>query len=197
MFYSISGKVVHIDDEFAVISVNGIGFKCNSTSTTLKALTIGVDTTVYTYLHVKEDLLDLFGFADQHELEAFKMLISVSGVGPKVAIAILSELTPDILSLSIASSDAKTLTRAPGVGAKLAQRIILELKDKLGGIKLSDSSFNNPGLSIGNDNQSEAISGLVALGYSQSQAAEAVSRLDKDMSVEEMIKKALRMLYRN
>ena len=132
MFYSITGKIVYIDTQSVAIETGGVAFRCSTTLTTLKRIgEKGSTATLYTYLNVREDALDLFGFADEQELECFKLLIGVSGVGPKAALAILSELTPDKLALCLATGDSKAITRAPGVGPKLAQRVVLELKDKL------------------------------------------------------------------
>ena len=159
----------------------------------------GAKATLYTYLSVKEDALDLYGFSTEQELECFKALISVSGVGPKAGIAILSELTPEKLVICIASGDNKAITRAQGVGPKIAQRIVLELKDKLAkGLDLSvntiDVSAVNSASSSGN--QAEAVSALTMLGYTQSEASVAVAKIDENLSVEEIIKQALKILSR-
>ena len=141
----------------------------------------------------------MFGFATEQELECFKLLISVSGVGPKAALAILSELTPDKLALCLATGDSKSITRAQGVGPKLAQRVVLELKDKLAkGLELPADSpeIQAAGLAAADGNAAEAVSALTMLGYSQSEAAMAVSKLDGDLPVEELIKQALKQLAR-
>ncbi len=131
MFYSLTGKL-------AVVECGGVGYRCMTSLTTLSCLPpAGERVTLYTHLNVREDALDLFGFYSMNELDAFKKLIGVSGVGPKSALAILSDMTPDRLALCIASGDAKSLTRAPGVGVKLAQRLILELKDKISKAELA------------------------------------------------------------
>ncbi len=132
MFYSITGKVVYSDTQSVALETGGVAFKCNTTLNSLKRIgERGNTVTLYTHLNVREDALDLFGFYTEQELECFKLLISVSGVGPKAAISILSELTPEKLALSIATGDSKAITKAQGVGPKLAQRVVLELKDKL------------------------------------------------------------------
>ena len=153
--------------------------------------------TVYTYLNVREDALDLFGFYSTDELEAFKLITSVSGVGPKNAMALLSEFEPDKLRIIIAAGDSKSLTRASGVGTKLAQRIILELKDKVGAIgsgDLSDGDLSAVGAVSASQNAAEAVEALVSLGYSQGEASLAVGRLDSQLPVEEIIRMALKAM---
>lgn len=200
MFYSITGRVVYLDTQSVALETGGVAFKCSTTLTTLKKIgEKGSTATLYTYLNVREDALDLFGFATEQELECFKLLISVSGVGPKAALAILSELTPDKLALCLATGDSKSITRAQGVGPKLAQRVVLELKDKLAkGLELPADSpeIQAAGLAAADGNASEAVSALVMLGYSQSEAAVAVSKLDNTLPVEDLIKQALKQLAR-
>ncbi len=166
--------------------------------TTLSCLPpAGERVTLYTHLNVREDALDLFGFYSMNELDAFKKLIGVSGVGPKSALAILSDMTPDRLALCIASGDAKSLTRAPGVGVKLAQRLILELKDKISKAELA-SGVGEAAVQIGADGSgmNEAGAALCTLGYSQSQAAEALAGLAADLPVDELIRQALKKVAR-
>lgn len=200
MFYSITGRVVYLDTQSVALETGGVAFKCSTTLTTLKKIgEKGNTATLYTYLNVREDALDLFGFYTDQELECFKLLISVSGVGPKAALAILSELTPDKLALCLATGDSKSITRAQGVGPKLAQRVVLELKDKLAkGLELPADSpeIQAAGLATADGNASEAVSALVMLGYSQSEAAVAVSKSDSTLPVEELIKQALKQLAR-
>ena len=200
MFYSITGKIVYVDTQSVAIETGGIAFRCSTTLTTLKRIgEKGSTATLYTYLNVREDALDLFGFADEQELECFKLLIGVSGVGPKAALAILSELTPDKLALCLATGDSKAITRAPGVGPKLAQRVVLELKDKLAkGLELSavTPEIEAAGIAAAEGSAAEAVSALTMLGYSQSEAAAAVAKLDAALSVEDMIRQALKTLAR-
>lgn len=200
MFYSITGRVVHRDTQFVALETGGVAFQCSTTLSTLKTIgEKGSTATLYTYLNVREDALDLFGFATEQELECFKLLISVSGVGPKAALSILSELTPDKLALCLATGDSKSITRAQGVGPKLAQRVVLELKDKLAkGLELPADSpeIQAAGLAATDGNAAEAVSALTMLGYSQSEAAMAVSKLDGDLPVEALIKQALKQLAR-
>ena len=198
MFYSLTGKIIYTDEQSFAISVGGVGFRCFTTHSTLQSLhgSKTEEVTVFTHLNVREDALDLFGFANQAELDAFKLLISVSGVGPKVGLAILSALSPDSFALAVSSGDVKAITQANGVGPKLAQRIIMELKDKISGVSFisEDSSNISTAVKAANNmsNTAEAISALTALGYSQSEASVAVSKLSPDLSVEELIKGALK-----
>ena len=131
MFYYVEGKVAHIEPYLAVIDCGGVGYACKTTNNTLSKLKRGQVQKLYTYLNVGEDIFELFGFATESELGSFKQLISVSGVGPKAALAILSATTPESLAMAIVGGNEKALTAAPGIGKKLAQRIILELKDKI------------------------------------------------------------------
>jgi Holliday junction DNA helicase RuvA len=200
MFYSLTGKVVFADASCVAIDCGGVAYRVATSLHTLKKITgLGDTVTVYTYLSVREDAMELFGFADNAELEFFKMLIGVSGVGPKAAIAILSTFTPEDVSFSIASGDVKRITGAPGVGPKLAQRIVLELKDKMAKIvpdKLSSSDFVQTVIADASGNKAEAVSALIALGYSQTEASAAVSTLDPNEKVEMLVKQGLRQLMR-
>lgn len=197
MFYSLTGKLIYKDEQTVAISCGGVGFKCFSTRNTISELSLkDGEVTVFTHLNVREDALDLFGFSTVQELDAFKLLISVSGVGPKAALAILSELSPDAFAVAVASGDTKAITAANGVGPKLAQRVIMELKDKIGGMSFvseESSAVSNAVSSVNNmSNTSEAIAALTALGYSQTEASVAVSKLSPTLSVEELIKGALK-----
>lgn len=202
MIYSLTGRLIHRQNSVAVVECAGVGYACQTTNQTLSKLS-GDTVTLFTYMHITENSLDLFGFATTDELELFKMLISVSGVGPKAALAILNEFTPDKLILYIASGDAKMITKAQGVGPKLAQRIVLELKDKAskqlpGGIVSAPSDIfsSNSEMTVGSDNISQAISALVALGYSRSEALTALGGVDPSQSADDMIRAALRKLAR-
>ena len=197
MFYSLTGKIINKREQSFAILCGGVGFKCSSTEGTLSKLHLNDDNvTVYTYLNVREDALDLFGFYTEEELEAFKLLISVSGVGPKAALSILSVLTPDAFAVAVASGDAKAITAANGVGPKLAQRVVMELKDKIAGVSFisDESSAVSGAISAVNNmsNTAEAIAALTSLGYSQTEASVAVSKLQPDLSVEDLIKGALK-----
>lgn len=197
MFYSLTGKIIYKDEQAIAISCGGVGFKCFTTRNSLAKLSLqSGEVTVFTHLNVREDALDLFGFATSDELDAFKLLISVSGVGPKAALAILSELTPDAFAVAVASGDSKAITAANGVGPKLAQRVIMELKDKITNVSFisEESSSVSSAVNTANSmsNTSEAIAALTALGYSQTEASVAVSKLSPNLSVEELIKGALK-----
>lgn len=196
MIHSLTGKVIEKSLDEVVISCGGVGFLVSVPQTAQGAIApIGEETTLYTYLNVKEDALDLYGFATKEEQRAFKILTTVSGVGPKAGLAILSALTPDRVALAVSSGDYKAFTAAQGVGPKLAQRIVLELKGKftdttLGGVTIEDISA----AASATGNVSQAISALVALGYTQSQAATAVAKLDTNADVQTLIKQALRLI---
>ncbi len=196
MFYSITGTLVYSDLSSVAIDCNGVAFRCNVSMNTLQHMPQrNSKVTVYTYLNVRDDALDLFGFYSTDELDMFKLVTSVSGVGPKNALAILSEFEPDNLRIIIASGDAKSLTRASGVGTKLAQRIILELKDKVGSIGGNvEAEIASVGTVSASKNAAEAVEALVSLGYSQSEASLAVGRLDSRLSVEELIRLALKSM---
>lgn len=197
MLYNIRGKLTVSDVNFIVVECGGVGFKCFTTLNTVKNIgRTGDEVNVFTYLAVREDAMDLYGFATLDELNAFKLLISVSGIGPKAAAAILSELAPDRLAVCIASGDAKAITKAQGVGKKTAERVVLELKDKMGSIAVGDTSdVVSSVASVGeNSNSAEAVEALVALGYSQSDAAVVVGGMDKSLSVDEMIRNGLKQL---
>lgn len=198
MFYSLTGKIIDKREQSFAIVCGGVGFKCAATESTLSRIHLDDDVTVYTYLNVREDALDLFGFYTEEELEAFKLLISVSGVGPKAALAILSVLTPDAFAVAVASGDSKAITAANGVGPKLAQRVVMELKDKISGVSFisEESSAVSGAVSAANNmsNTSEAISALTALGYSHTEASVAVSKLSPGLTVEELIKEALKSM---
>lgn len=198
MIYSLRGTLLCSDPTSFVVECGGVGYRCLAPLGTLSALPpIGKEMFCYTYMNVREDAVELFGFSTEEELSCFKLITSVSGVGPKIGLALLSEYAPDKLMLYIASGDHKMLTRASGVGAKLAQRIVLELKDKAGsGIVGSDDSFIAVGNAVSASNTSEAVSALVALGYSQSEAALCVGKLDPNLPVETLIKQALSSLSR-
>jgi len=199
MFYSIRGKIVFSDTSSVALECAGVAFKCSVTLNTLKNLGgIGEEATLYTYLSVREDALELYGFHDEQELEFFKLLLGVSGVGPKAAIAILSQNTPSSLALSIAAGDVKAITKAQGVGPKIAQRVVLELKDKMSKLTPSrmsaEESFSHQQVSMGG-NISEAVSALVSLGFSAADAAKALSKADPSMRVEDLVKTGLKQLY--
>lgn len=198
MIASLKGKIILKDLNYIIVECSGVGFKCFVTQTThSRSGQVGDDVFLYTYMSVKEDAIDLFGFSELGELEAFKLIISVSGVGAKIGLALLSQFTYESLMLNIASGDAKALTAAAGVGIKLAQRIILELKDKVGSIAASDeavSEIKAVGNASSNTNSKEAVEALVSLGYSLSEASLAVGKLDQSLDIDTLIKGALKLL---
>lgn len=198
MISSLRGKLLYNDSEYIVIECSGIGFKCFITRNLAFNLPqVGSEITVHTYLSVKEDALDLYAFSTAEELSAFRLITSVNGVGSKIGLALLSEFAPDRLFLIIASNDAKALTSASGVGIKLAQRIILELKDKIGSISTeNDNVIKAVGNATSSTNTGEAIAALVSLGFSQSEASLTVGRLDASLSTDMLIKEALKSLSR-
>lgn len=199
MIATLSGKLIIKEQNYIVVECGGVGFKCYVTRQThATAGNIGDNVFLYTYLSVREDALDLYAFSSNNELETFKLITSVSGVGLKIGLSILSEFAADKILLYIASGDAKSLTAASGVGIKLAQRIVLELKDKVGSIAAEDTAFDVAavGNAVNHNNSKEAIEALVSLGYTQSEASFAVSRLDSSLDTNVLIKQALKSLAR-
>ncbi len=198
MIASLRGKLIFSDISSVVIECGGVGFRCFVTKTTLNRLPkTGEELFLYTHFAVREDSMDLYGFSELEELQAFKLITSVNGVGAKIGIAILSEFSADRLSLYIASGDAKALTSASGVGIKLAQRIVLELKDKmgeLGGVVSTDTAA--AATVVASSSSAEAVEALVSLGYSKSEASVAVGKLDGTLPSDELIRQALRNLSR-
>ncbi len=203
MFYHIVGEYIHYEDSFAVIDCAGVGYRLTVSRHTAEALGApgeGRREKLFTYLQVREDGVELFGFYTQAELDSFRLLISVSGVGPKAAMAILSLLSPDKLAFAIATEDTKLISRANGVGAKTAARIVLELRDKF-------KSFASTGTSVGRmpvanaapvtagGKLGEAMEALAVLGFTSAEATNALRGIDTSaMSVEEIINAALRSI---
>ena len=197
MYYSVRGNVIHLGQNIAVVECGGVGYKCQTTINTLKNLKLNSESKLYTYLNVREDAMELFGFYTKEELSAFKTLIGVSGVGPKVGIAILSVLSPQQIALAIASDDLKSITMAPGVGKKLAQRIVLELKDKFNINTSSDSTIKGTKAVANVGNISKAIEALSVLGYSSADVSPFISTLDPNLPVEQLIGETLKLMGRN
>ena len=199
MFYYLNGIVAETGPNLAVIDCGGVGYSCATTNYTLSQIKRGEQAKLYTYLHVREDIFELYGFADPSELNSFKMLLGVSGVGPKAALAILSSSTPDQLALAIVTGDEKTLMMAPGIGKKIAQRIILELKDKL---SKEQGSFSVVGrgaavVPIRNSKSDEAAAALAVLGYTTQDIAAALRGIDVEtLPLEEIIRQALKNMAR-
>ena len=201
MFYYVKGPVVHMAPYLAVVDCGGVGYACRTTNNTLGRLKKGETATLYTHLDVREDAMELYGFISENELSCFQLLIGVSGVGPKAALSILSSTTPEGLATAIITGDEKSLTVAPGIGKKIAQRIILELKDKLAKGQLStpggESYGGTGGTVIPQNKASEAAAALAVLGYSQAEAAAALKNIDiETLALEEIIKQALKKMVK-
>lgn len=193
MFYYLKGNVTYKGENFAAIDVGGVGFKVFTSIGNISKLNINSEYTLFTYTHIREDIFDIYGFLSQEELSFFEMLISVSGVGPKAALSILSILTPSDIVSAVIMGDSKAISKAPGIGSKTAQRIILELKNKV-----SDSDIL-PGDAGGDDflnidTSNQAVAALMSLGYSSTDAKRAVISVEGANSVEETIKLALKNL---
>ncbi len=200
MFYYVSGTVAHVEPYLAVIDCGGVGYACRTTNQSLSRLTVGEKGKLFTHLYVREEIFELYGFATEDELNCFRLLIGVSGVGPKAALSILSATTPEGLAMSIITGDEKALTVAQGIGKKIAQRIILELKDKLakGQIAPKGESYGGTGVTVIPQNKSsEASAALAVLGYSQSEVAMALKGIDVEaLSLEDIIKQALKKMVK-
>lgn len=200
MIYSLHGELIYTEPNLAVVECGGVGYACRTSMNTLKKIGGAngepKEVRLFTQLNVREDAVDLFGFADTAELAAFRQLTSVSGVGPKAALSILSDLTPSKLALCITTGDSKTLTRSPGIGAKIAQRIVMELKDKVAKeqhISAADFASEPVAAEAGNA-AAEAITALCVLGFALPQAQAALAGASPDSTVEELIKYALKRL---
>lgn len=200
MFYYVNGTVAHLAPYLAVIDCGGVGYACRTTNNTLTRLKKGETARLYTYLNVREDAMELYGFYSENELNCFQLLIGVSGVGPKAALSILSSSTPETLAMSIITGDEKALTVAPGIGKKIAQRVILELKDKLakGQIAPGGESYGGTGVTVIPENKSsEAAAALAVLGYSTAEINIALKGIDLEaLSLEEVIKQALKKMVK-
>ncbi len=197
MIYSLCGKLSHVENGMFVVECSGVGFACKASTTAISCLPPeGSEVFVYTTMTFSaEQGMDLYGFYEKAEQECFAMLTGISGIGPKAALAVLSELTPDSFALAVASGDVKAITRAKGIGPKAAQRIILELRDRISGDSAA-KAFAAPSVSIGNLHGAagEAIAAMISLGYSNAEAAAAIAKLPQDLAVDEMIKRALKSL---
>ena len=201
MYYYVSGTVAHVEPYLAVIDCGGVGYACRTTSYTLSQIKKGDKARLHTCLSVREDAMDLYGFATQEELKLFQQLISVSGVGPKAALGILSSSSPANLAMSIITGDEKSLTAAQGVGKKIAQRVILELKDKLAkgqSISAAGENISGPAVTVIPQNKlSEASAALAVLGYSQGEINTALKGIDIDAQpLEQIIRLALKNMVK-
>ncbi len=197
MIYSLRGKLTHIEDTFFVVECAGVGYLCKASATTVSCLPPeGEEVFIYTTMTYNQETgSDLYGFYERAEQDCFRMLTSISGIGPKAALAVLSEFTPESFALAVASGDAKAITRAKGIGPKAAQRIILELRDKISNESIAEgfSAPSVPAAKIGG-NAAEAIAAMVSLGYTNSEAAAIIGKLDQTLPVDGMIKAALKAI---
>ncbi len=196
MFYYLSGTLTLVDGDIAVIDCGGVGYACRTTAYTLSKLRTGQSAKLFTYCNIREDAFDLYGFSTREELRCFELLIGVTGVGPKAALAILSASTPERFALAIFSQDEKALTAAPGIGKKLAQRIILELKDKLGSQDMPQQTGALPeSAPVVGSSLALAQAALAELGYSQAEIAAALKGVKPDgMTTEQLVRAALRAM---
>ena len=196
MIYSLNGTIIHTEPNAVVIECGGVGYRCLSTMNTLRTLPrIGEKAMLYTHMIVREDAVELCGFADQSELNCFRLLMNISGVGAKVAVAVLSEFTPEQVAVAVSSGDSKSLTRAAGVGNKLAQRIVLELKDKVKNIVPSVSQTSSSGgVILPEGNITKAISALAVLGYSPDEVTPFMTNIDPSLPVEKIIGETLKAI---
>jgi Holliday junction DNA helicase RuvA len=202
MFYFLKGTVAELEPGLAVLDCGGVGYACKTTNFTLGGLRKGKPATLYTHLSVREDGVELYGFASREEKRLFLLLIAVSGVGPKAALAILSTVPPSQLALAIITEDVKTLTMAPGVGKKIAQRIVLELRDKLAkeqgmGEPARSVPVTDAHLRLPEDKVGEASAALAVLGYSTPEIRQALQGVEVEpLSREEIIKAALKNMVK-
>lgn len=202
MFYYVEGTVAVLEQGLAVIDCGGVGYACRASQNTVGKLKTGARAKLLTHLHVGEGIFELYGFIDEQERRCFEMLIGVSGVGPKAALSILSVAPPDRLALSIITGDEKMLTQAPGIGKKIAQRIVLELRDKLSKEQLetgagAPASVAAAAVQGGVNHTQEAVAALMALGYSQAEALHAMEGIDAaQLEAEEIIRRCLKKLVK-
>ncbi|MDR2687055.1 MAG: Holliday junction branch migration protein RuvA [Oscillospiraceae bacterium] len=194
MFYCLTGAVAHIDESMLALECGGVAFALSATSNTLRDLRTGMRATLYTHLSVREDALELFGFGTKDELACFRQLVGVTGVGPKAALAVLSAFTPEQLGYFVAAGDVKSITRAQGVGKKLAERIALELKDKIQPYGGNAGARGGAAFDAIVLPDNEALAALLALGYQQAEAMLALKGLDEALSTQEKIRLALKVL---
>lgn len=197
MIHSLRGKIISKENNLAVIECGGVGYACRTTLNTLSSLECdnSRDTLLYTFMSVHENGIELFGFFTKQELNCFKMLLSVSGVGAKVGLSILSDFTPEQFAMLVASGNSKALTKTKGIGAKTAQRIILELKDKImADVPEYDTGSSAINISSGNSARSEALEGLMVLGYNQSEIMPVLAGIKENLDTAGFIREALRII---
>ncbi len=200
MYSYIKGILTDMEEDLIVVEAGGIGYNIYTTGQTFNYLpSVGEEVKIYTYLHIREDAMILYGFLTKDDLRVFKLLIGVNGIGPKGALAILSVMTTDDLRFAVLGDDAKAISKAPGIGAKTAQRLILELKDKLSledafEQKLANTQMKEEAKNHAKGAKNEAVQALVALGYSSSEALKALNGIEitEDTDVEDILKAALK-----
>lgn len=194
MFYYLTGEISILDENMAVVDCGGVGYACHTSAWTLSKLHVGKSARLYTYCNIREDAFDIFGFSSREELRLFELLIGVTGVGPKAALAILSAASPERFTLAIMTQDEKALTAAQGVGKKLAQRIILELKDKLGTVTEVDFSSGSA-IAAPTGNLALAQAALLELGYTQAEVAASLKGIDAEgLPTQEIVRRCLRAM---
>lgn len=201
MFYYIEGKVAIIEPNLTVIDCAGVGYAINTTSTTLSHLAMGEKARLFTYCNIREDCFDIYGFYSTDEKRMFEMLLGVSGVGPKAALSMLSATTPESLAMAIVSGNDKALTIAPGIGKKIAQRVILELKDKVAKeneyVVFSSQAAVGAGAAAGGSKLSDAAAALAVLGYGGGEISSALREIDTEaLTLEEIVRQALRKMLK-
>lgn len=199
MFYYLNGDIALLDENLAVVDCGGVGYACHTTAYTLSKLRVGQRAKLYTYCNIREDAFDIFGFISREEQRCFELLVGVTGVGPKAALSILSAVSPERFTLAVMTQDEKALTAAQGVGKKLAQRIILELKDKLG-TAVRELDFSGSGgapvdLPTPGSNLALAQAALQELGYSSAEIGTALKGIKTDgLPTEEIVRQCLRAM---
>ena len=196
MFYYLNGTITVLDQNLAVVDCGGVGYACRTTNFTLTRLQLGKPAKLYTYCNIREDAFDIYGFFTREEMNCFEQLLSVSGVGPKAALAILSVVSPEQFTLAVMTQDDKTLMMAQGVGKKMAQRILLELKDKIAGQQLELSTASMAGApAVRGSKSAEATAALASLGYSTAEIGAALKGIDVEtLPLEEIVRQALRAM---
>lgn len=200
MYSYMKGELVEISEDAIVLEVNQIGYNIHIPASMIDSFHgIGQEIKIYTYFHVKEDSMKLYGFLTRDDLNIFKLLLGVNGIGPKGALAILTVMTPDDLRFAVLGEDAKTIAKAPGIGTKTAQRLILELKDKLSledAFEAKSRHVSEEADNFGSVVKSEAVQALTALGYSSTEALKAINvvEITEDATVEEVLKAALKQM---
>lgn len=200
MITYIRGELVAMEEEKVIVDVNGMGFAIFMPATAMNYLpAIGEEVKLHTYMNVREDAMQLFGFLTRDDLKVFKLVIGVSGIGPKGGLSILSKLSPDELRFAVMAADAKAIAAAPGIGKKTAEKLIIELKDKLSiedVLERNAEAVSQAPVSATNEAQAEAIQALVALGYGNTEAVKAVKKVapDENTTVEDILKAALKFM---